>query len=150
MLRPERMSRALIVGPREKLSPTIEVLHSMKLLHIVDHHGDEATFPIGKPLPDASDLSDSLVKLRSIASILDVEAAPAKAETVKLQEIRQRILSLELNITEEDGTRKKIEGLLADLTRRIDEIRPFAELRLPLELYRDYESVAVFAGRVPR
>jgi len=150
MLRPERMSRALIVGPRDKLPPTIEVLHSMKLLHVVDHHGDEGTFPMGKPLSEAPDLSDSLVKLRSIASILDVKAAPGKEERVKLQELRQRILSLELNITEEDGARKKIEGLLAELTRRIDELRPFAELGLPLELYRGYESLVVLVGRTTR
>ena len=150
MLRPERMSRALIVGPREKLEGTIEVLHSMKLLHIVDHHGGEETFPIGKPLAQAAELSDSLVKLRSIASILAVEEHLEKKEELKLAELRERILTLELNITEEDNARKKIESLLGDLSRRIEELRPFAALRLPLELYRGYESIVVLAGRTAK
>mgnify|MGYP001592371592 CR=1 FL=1 len=41
MLRPERMTRTLIVGPREKLASTIETLHAMKLLHVIDHHGED-------------------------------------------------------------------------------------------------------------
>lgn len=150
MFRPERMSRALIVGPREKLSATIDVLHSMQLLHIVDHHGDDAPLPIGKPLPQAADLSDSLVKLRSIASILAVGPVEEETESLKVQDLRERILTLELNIMEEDAARKKIEGLLGDLSRRIDELRPFAALGLPLEMYRGYETVAVLAGRLQR
>jgi len=149
MLRPERMARALIAGPREKLASTIEVLHSLKLLHIVDHHGDDDVFRIGKPLPQASELSDSLVKLRSVSNILGVQEVSEEREPVSLGDLRQRILSLELNITEEDSARKKIESLLSDLHRRIEELRPFSDLGLPLELYRGYDSIAVFVGRVP-
>ncbi len=150
MFRPERMSRALIVGPREKLDATIDILHSMKLVHIVDHRGDDAILPIGKPLPQAADLSDSLVKLRSIASILAVAPSEEERESVKLQELRERILTLELNISEEDAARKTIEGLLGDLSRRIDELRPFADLGLPLEIFHGYATVTVLAGRVQR
>ena len=134
MFRPVRMSRALVVGPRGKLDATIDILHSMRLLHIVDHRGDDAILPIGKPLPQAAELSDSLVKLRSIASILAVEATAATEPSLEVRELRERILVLELNITEEDAARKKIESLLGDLARRIDELRPFAALGLPLEL----------------
>jgi len=144
------MSRALVVGPREKLDATIDILHSMQLLHIVDHRGDDAILPIGKPLPQAAELSDSLVKLRSIASILAVEATAATEPSLEVRELRERILVLELNITEEDAARKKIESLLGDLAQRIDELRPFAALGLPLKLYQGYETVAVLVGRVNR
>jgi len=70
------MTRAVIVGPRDKLASVIEVLHDLKLIHIIDHHGEDDTFRIGKPLPPASELSENLVKLRSIASILAVKAPP--------------------------------------------------------------------------
>ncbi|OGS49606.1 MAG: hypothetical protein A3K65_03525 [Euryarchaeota archaeon RBG_16_68_12] len=144
------MARALIVGPRDRLAPTIEVLHSMRLLHIVDHHEGEESFHIGKPLPEASDLSDSLVKLRSISAILAVEGPPKEREAVSLTELRRKILALELNITEEDAARKKIEVLLGDLERRAEELRPFAGLGLPLDDYRGYGSLAVLVGRVAR
>ncbi len=151
MLRPEAMSRALIVGPRDRLAQTIETLHELKLLHIVEHHEGEAGFSIGKPLPTAGELSYSLVRLRSVAAILGVEkAAKSEQEGLQLQELHARVMALELNISEEDSTRKKTQALLADLTRRIEELRPFAALGLPLDLYRGYENLTVLVGRVAR
>src|SRR5436309_6438464 len=144
------MSRAVIAGPRDKLPQCIEVLHELKLIHIIDHHGEDDTFRIGKPLSPAAELSDNLIKLRSIASILAIKAPPKEKERVRIEELRQKVLSLELNITEEDAARKKAEGLLGDLERRIEELRPFASIGLPLEAYRGYESLTVIVGRVQR
>jgi V/A-type H+-transporting ATPase subunit I len=144
------MTRAVIAGPRDKLPQCIEVLYELRLIHIVDHHGEDDTFRIGKPLSPAADLSDNLVKLRSIASILAIKAPPKEMEQVRIEDLRQKVLSLELNITEEDAARKKAEGLLGELERRIDELRPFASIGLPLEAYRGYESLTVIAGRVQR
>src|SRR5436190_8432 len=101
VLSPERMARALIVGPREKLESVIGTLHDMKLIHLVDHEGEDDTFGIGKPLPPAAELSDSLLKLRSIANILAVKAPPKEIEAVRLDQLRERIHSLELGITDE-------------------------------------------------
>jgi len=144
------MSRALIVGPRDELEAAVDTLYSLKLLHIVDHEAGQDELDIGKPLPKAAEASEVLVKLRSIASVLQVQetkAAPAEPVTGNL---REKILSLELNISEEDAARKKVQGLLADLTRRIEEITPFAQLPLSLADYRGYESLEVFVGKVPR
>src|SRR6266566_2979064 len=150
VLRPERMARALIVGPREKLESVIGTLYDMKLIHLVDHEGEDDTFGIGKPLPPAAELSDSLLKIRSIANILAVKAPPEEIEAVRLDQLRERILSLELSITDEDAARKKAESLLGDLDRRIEELEPFAALGLPLSAYQGYETVAVVVGRVAR
>src|SRR5436309_5755839 len=144
------MARAVVAGPREKLAAVIETLHEMKLIHIVDHHGEDETFRMGRPLPPAAELSENLVKLRSIANILALKAPPKTEEAVRIDEMREKILTLELNITEEDEARKKATALLSDLDRRIEELRPFAGLGLPLEAYRGYESVAVLVGRVQR
>ena len=150
MFRPERMARAVIAGPRDKLPSVIETLHEMKLIHIIDHHGEDETFRIGKPLPPAAELAESLVKLRSVGSILAVKVPPGERATVQLDEVREKIQSLELNITEEDAARKKAESLVGELERRIEELRPFASLGLPLETYRGYESLAVLVGRIQR
>src|ERR1700704_6310843 len=144
------MARAVIAGPRDKLPSVITTLHDMKLIHIIDHHGEDETFRIGKPLPPAAELSENLVKLRSIATLLAVKTAPKKEETVRIEELREKIGALELNITEEDVARNKAEVLLSDLGRRIDELRPFAALGLPLDTYRGYESIAVVVGRIAR
>src|SRR5438132_718101 len=144
------MARAVMAGPRDKLPSVIATLHEMKLIHIIDHHGEDETFRIGKPLPPAADLSENLVKLRSIANLLAVKTPPKKKETVRIEELRGKILTLELNITEEDAARKKAEALLSDLDRRIDELRPFAALELALETYRGYGTIAVLVVEVDK
>ncbi|OGS46404.1 MAG: hypothetical protein A3K66_04245 [Euryarchaeota archaeon RBG_16_67_27] len=143
------MTRALIVGPRERMEGVIETLYGLKILHIVDHREGTEGLDIGKPLGRASDASEILVKLRSIAAILQIDEKAAGAEG-EAGELREKILALELNISEEDAAKKKTQGLLADLQRRIEEIRPFALLPLSLADYRGYESLEVLVGRVPR
>src|SRR5438093_268683 len=76
MPRPVPMTRALIVGPRENLEATVERLYGLKLVHIVDHREGEEGLEIGRPLPTASEASEILVKLRSIASVLQLEETP--------------------------------------------------------------------------
>ncbi len=148
MLRPVPMTRALIVGPRDNLEATVENLYNLKLVHIVDHREGEEGLEIGRPLPTASEASEILVKLRSIASALQLEETkPASTEEVA-GDLREKILSLELNISEEDAARKKTQALLQDLDRKTDEVRPFAQLRLSLADYRGYETVEVFVGKV--
>src|SRR6266702_4385173 len=150
MLRPVSMTRALIRGPRDELEGTIERLYELKLLNIVDHKEGEEGLEIGKPLLKASEASEILVKLRSLASVLQLEDAEPAPETGLVGDLRQKILSLELNISEEDASKKKIQSLLADLDRKIVEMTPFAELPLALEDYRGYERIEVFVGKVSR
>ncbi len=148
MLRPEPMARVLVVGPKDALARVIETLYDLKLVHLVDHHGEDDTIGIGKPLPQAAEVSEQLVKLRSIANILQVEEAKEAEAAPAAVDIRQQIATLELNLREDDEARKRIESLLQDLDRRMAELRPFAALRLPLETYRGYDSLEVLVGRV--
>src|SRR6266581_2397514 len=147
MLRPVPMTRALIVGPRDELEATVNTLYDLKLLHIVDHREGEEGLEIGKPLHQASEASEILVKLRSLAAVLKVEEAEPAPETELAGDLRQKILALELNISEEDASKKKIQTLLTDLDRQIEEMTPFAQLPLPLEKYRGYEILEVFVGK---
>jgi len=150
MLHPKEMSRVLIVGPKDKLEETIEILHSMKILHILDFRAEDRDFKLGKPLSKASEISENLVKLRSISSILEVGKVE-KLEKVEIgKDVRQKILTLELNISEEDSTKKKVESLLSDISRKIEEIKPFSKLPLKLEMYRDYSSLEVFVGSISK
>ncbi len=144
------MTRALIVGPRDELEATVNTLYDLKLLHIVDHREGEEGLEIGKPLHQASEASEILVKLRSLAAVLKVEEAEPAPETELAGDLRQKILALELNISEEDASKKKIQTLLTDLDRQIEEMTPFAQLPLPLEKYRGYESLEVFVGKFAR
>ena len=141
------MSRVLVVGPRDALEPVIGALYDLRLVHLVDHHPEDPEVPIGKPLPRAAEVSENLVKLRSIASILGVGEGGAPAAERPPGDVRAQILTLEVNLREEDEARKKIEALLQDLGRQADELAPFAALGLPLGMYRGYGSLEVLAGR---
>src|SRR2546425_710726 len=148
MPRPVPMTRALIVGPRENLEATVEHLYGLKLVHIVDHREGEEGLEIGRPLPTASEASEILVKLRSIASVLQLEETPPAPTEEVAGDLREKILSLELNISEEDAAKKKTQALLQDLNRKIDEVRPFSQLPLSLADYRGYDTLEVFVGKV--
>ena len=151
MLRPAPMARALIVGPRDALEASVGALYDLRLLHIVDHPSGRDDLEIGKPLPAATNASEILVKLRSIANVLQIEEPKGTAALEPVAgDLRDKILALELNISEEDATRKKVQALLQDLSRKIEEITPFAQLPLTFEDYRGYESVEVLAGKTAR
>ena len=149
MLRPVPMTRALIVGPRNDLETIVEKLYALKILHIVDHKEGEEDLAIGKPLGTAAEASEVLVKLRSIASVLQIKESEAEGVEPVIGDVRQKILALELNISEEDAAKKKTQALIVELQQKIDAITPLAQLPLSLEDYRGYETLDVFVGRVP-
>src|SRR2546426_7235314 len=130
MLRPVPMTRALIVGPRNDLEAIVEELYALKVLHIVDHKEGEEDLAIGKPLETAAEASEVLVKLRSIASVLQIKETEAEGVEPVIGDVRQKILALELNISEEDAAKKKTQALIGELQQKIDAITPLALLPL--------------------
>lgn len=150
MLKPKEMVRVLIVGPRDLLSPTINALYELKVLHIVDFEDADETFEMGQPLETASEVSETLLRLRSIAGVLDLDAAKVTEREEVGPDAAQKLMTLDLNIREEDETRKGIENLLADLRPRIDVLTPFASLGLDLAEYFGYESLESFVGVLSR
>src|SRR2546427_10420904 len=121
MLRPVPMTRALIVGPRNDLEAIVEELYALKVLHIVDHKEGDEDLAIGKPLETAAEASEGLVKLRSIASVLQIKETEAEGVEPVIGDARQKILALELNISEEDSAKTKTQALLGRVRQKIDE-----------------------------
>lgn len=150
MLRPKDMVRVLLVGPADLLSPTVDVLHELRVLHIVDFQDEDDTFHLGSPLEKGPQVSETLLKLRSLANVLDLEGRGGfRPETIG-RDAAQKLATLELNIREEEETRQALEKGLTDVSLRIEAIRPFAALRLELGQYREYEALEVFVGRMSR
>ncbi|MGV8127558.1 MAG: V-type ATP synthase subunit I, partial [Methanothrix sp.] len=79
MLRPVNMSRVVVAGSKDVISPVVEKLHELHLLHIVNYNGNQAEFEIGKPIGKAKEYSEALIKLRSVTRYLDLKnKAPDK------------------------------------------------------------------------
>lgn len=144
------MCRILIVGPQESLDQTVDVLYSLETLHILDFLEEDETFKLGKPSEKASSASDSLIKLRSISNILNLDELKEKKKVPIEGDVGGRITSLELQISDEDNARKKIESRISNIDLRMKALEPFSHFPLPLDLYRGYESLQVFVGRVAR
>jgi V/A-type H+-transporting ATPase subunit I len=144
------MSRILIVGPKGDLEPTIEALYSLETLHLLDFVDQDEAFQIGKPLEKASSASSSLIKLRSICSVLELDESQKKAEVPVTGEIEGKITSLELQISDEDNARKNIESRLSTIDLRTKSLEPFSHIPLPLGLYKGYENLHVFVGRISK
>ncbi len=73
MLKPYRMSSIVITGPNNTQERIINELHSLKVLHIVEHSKSDLA-DIGKPLESANKLSGLLVKVRSLITALKLNS----------------------------------------------------------------------------
>jgi V/A-type H+-transporting ATPase subunit I len=151
MLRPVEMSRVVVAGSKEVVEPVIEKLHEVNLLHIVNFSGGEAPFEMGKPLGDAKQFSEQLIKLRSIMRYLDITSkAPDKqfAESEVLSRMDDLLDRLGDDVI---AAFERIVAIDAEIKSKQDQLSamgPLSVLPLPLELYSGYESLATFVGTV--
>jgi V/A-type H+-transporting ATPase subunit I len=149
MLRPVKMSRVVVAGSKDVITPVVEKLHELHLLHIVNYNGSEPSFELGKPIGKAKEYSEDLIKLRSVTRYLDLKnKAPDKTypESQILSEMDNLLNNVGADIT---ATFERITVIDAEVKTKRDQIRsltPLAVLPLPLEAYYGYDSLATFVG----
>ncbi len=149
MLRPEEMTRAVVVGSIDSLDPTIECLYELGILHLIDFTEQDEEFKLGQPLGRASKSSQKLLKLRSMMRSLNLEEhkpgekVPVKSIELKLE---QALVNLDLNASTKAESRQRIQSLIREKEAEIRALEPVSSFDIPLELYDGYEGLAVFAG----
>ncbi|OPY22114.1 MAG: V-type ATP synthase subunit I [Methanomethylovorans sp. PtaU1.Bin093] len=148
MLKPRQMSRALIVGHKALLEETIDALHKVNLFQIEDYIEDDSGLKIGKPFGDVDYVSKTLIKIRSIASFLEVKnESIGKQKVVALSDNLDSTLEL---LDKEVSTSIDRKNALETRVKEIESIKkdllPFVDIPLDLDLYHGYESLAVFPG----
>ncbi|MDD1769873.1 MAG: V-type ATP synthase subunit I [Methanomassiliicoccales archaeon] len=151
MLLPEQMTKILIVGSKDKLKETIDELYRLEEVHPIDFSAEEEGFTLGTPLPDASETSQRLLKLRAVSKDLAVEdrLIKQKIETEQIhKEIDDALVMLEAEIRGAVETRDQIQIRKHDLEGSKRLLEPFVPLGIGLDLYRGYESIVVFTGTV--
>jgi V/A-type H+-transporting ATPase subunit I len=150
MLRPVKMSRVVVAGPKDVISPVVEKLHELRLLHIVNYNGNQPQFEMGKPIGKAKEYSEDLIKLRSVTRYLDMKnKAPDKTypESQVLSEMDNLLNNVGADVT---ATYERIVAIDAEVKSKQDQIKaltPLAVLPLPLEAYYGYDSLATFVGK---
>lgn len=152
MLKPVKMVKVSVVGPKEYLATTSETLHRAYALHIEDPAEDEY-FKIGEPLEKASTVSKYLVLLRSYISHLKVD--PDKifpSRKYRVSEIESQIQQKLDEFQQEIGTRidklKTLSDKLKSIEDELKALEPLKVLGLSPRLLKGYKHLRCFVGLV--
>lgn len=152
MLLPESMSRIVIAGSRNRLPETIEAVYRLERAHLIDYSADDEGFSIGAPLPNGSKASERLLKIRAMLNELSIKDVSNRSP-ISAKEVRYLIESGSVEQLDEElfavlDHRNKIVQEIADLESTAKDLEPLAQLPLTLDMYRGYESLRPFVGRV--
>ena len=151
MLLPDKMTKILIVGSKTRIKETIDILYSLEVLQPIDFSSEEEGFSLGSPLPEASEASQRLLKLRSAEKELEVVDKPL-AERMLLSKIEDEVddvlISLEAEITGAVESKNRIQNRAHELEAAKQTLEPFAVLPLDIDLYKGYQGISVFTGVV--
>ena len=153
MLRPEPMSRIIIVGSKSKLDDATDALYDMKAVHLIDYFNDsDPGFSIGAPRPYSSKASERLLKIRAVEKELAIDGKKT-IYPVSPADVRRQIESGEVEAVEKDvfrvlDERNSVLQTVTELKVRKTELEALSGIPLNLEAYHGYESIAVFVGTV--
>ncbi|MBI0581735.1 MAG: V-type ATP synthase subunit I [Methanomassiliicoccales archaeon] len=133
------------------MKDTIEVLYQLEAAHLIDFSAEEEGFSLGAPLPESSDASQKLLKLRSLEKDMGLDDMEVKGQ-MDLADIEKdlssTIVGLEAEITGATESKNRVSVRINELEAEKAVLQNFQALPLNLELYRDYDSLKVFTGKV--
>ena len=142
------MSKIIVTGPKTYMDKVIRKLHALKVLHIVDHHKTD-DIDIGSPLDNASEISDIIVRIRSLQSYLDVKAKDLDGYHLKndIKEIDQLSKELAEKVNEKLNEIKEIEDQTKDLSEKKLVLEKLQGIGISLDAFQDYNSICYMIGQ---
>ncbi|PSP79095.1 V-type ATP synthase subunit I [Halobacteriales archaeon QS_1_68_20] len=147
MLRPERMSKVSITGSKTVMDDVVDAVHELRLLHLSDYDGSWAGFTPGDPQEGADEVSEQLVTVRSLESILGVDEEDAgPGRNLPEAEFDSRLEEYRQEVNELDDRRDEVEDELREVTEQLDAMEPFAALGIDLDLLSGYDTLEVAVG----
>jgi V/A-type H+-transporting ATPase subunit I len=159
MLKPEQMSRLLIVASKDQMTPVITELYRHNLFHIEDFVESGAKsyegFKIGTPLSGATEASGDLVKIRAIQNTFSIRSDDFEVKERQKQSGLQGQIERELPAIEQEVEgltvkRSKLETKIKEYEQKVAELTPFIGIPGDLDLYSGYSRLNVFAGYVAK
>ncbi len=142
MLRPEQMSKVSVVGSTAVMERVIETVHDLRLVHLADYDDSWEGFSPGTPIEGSEELSERLVTVRAIESILDVDEEDAgPTRVIDDEELGEEIERTRTRVNELDDRRVELREELRRVEDRISSVRPFARLGIDLDLLSGYDSI---------
>ena len=146
------MNKVIITAPKSYLARTIDVLHDLKAVHILDH--PKGRIDTGTPLEHAEEISGLLVSVRSLIATFGITGGTGSARTLKstgaknFRHLGRMVKRLSEETTERLDEIKEIEKKVSEIETSRDLVSTLQNIGLPLETYKDYASLSMFTGRV--
>ncbi|EMA28904.1 A-type ATP synthase subunit I [Haloarcula japonica DSM 6131] len=129
------------------MEQTIEAVHDLDMLHVTEYDGSWDGFEPGNSLDGTNEVSDKLVTVRSLQSILAVseeDAGPTRVVTDDA--IEDQLETVRTEVNELDDRRDEVRDELRAVEDRINTMAPFVTLGIDLDLLRGYDSLSVVVG----
>ncbi|MBI2658229.1 V-type ATP synthase subunit I [Candidatus Woesearchaeota archaeon] len=147
MLKPQEMSSVIITGSKAMQEAVIRELHSMKIIHIVEH-SKSGLADIGVPLENAAKLSEILVRIRALSAALGIKGDKTMLEAKSIPEIDStaKKIAEELGIYTDEL--KKIDEFLSKSQASRRELEILKGISIPLESFASYRALAYFTGYI--
>ena len=149
MLKPEPMTKVVICGLNDDLSQVSNVLSKTRLVHVENYGGEDEGFSTGTTLNYGAQVSEVLVRVRSLIKILEVDAgSPAdvkNADSVE-SDVFEKLDDLEKNIVEIYNNNRSSIQKLKDGTNRLELMEMFESFDINLEYFSGFKSLDVLTG----
>jgi V/A-type H+-transporting ATPase subunit I len=148
MLRPERMSRVSVTGSKPVMDDVIGTVHDLHLLHLTEYDGSWEGFTPGNPVEGADEAAEKLVTVRSLKSILGVDADDVEAanQVVTDEALGEELEAVRQEVNELDDRRDELRDELRSVEERVAAMEPFVDLGIDVDLLSGYETLAVRVG----
>ncbi|MDD3257134.1 MAG: V-type ATP synthase subunit I, partial [Methanocorpusculum sp.] len=139
------------------MASVVTELYRHQIFHITDFvdQGKEGYegVKIGVPQEHAGDLSNDLLKIRSLESVFQTNPSTQSNVQMRPAETIRAAIDSELPKIDEEVSsltvkRSNAETRIRECQQRINELKPFALVPLELDLYRGYGNLTVYAGYI--
>lgn len=151
MLKAKKLSRAILVGHKNLLDQAIEALYGLNCIHIEDFTQENDFVSIGKPAEVASEVSNKLIKLRSLSNFLGIKPKYTDNlldEESILTDFDARLDELDTAVSDLLDKRIVLDNESKSIETNIKDLLPLSMFPLSVEMYRDYSSLSVRAGYI--
>ncbi|MGM5482361.1 MAG: V-type ATP synthase subunit I [Nanobdellota archaeon] len=147
MLKPEEMTKIRIYAPKANLNEVVNLLHKEKAVDIIEHQRDDK-LDIGSPLEGVEEVSDAVIKARSLIYRLKFGEEKEKthqkkfnlAQVVKeIKELYEKVNEIYSELKEKKAKEKKLKDVMQTL-------KNVEELGVPIKLYKETQNLKYYLG----
>jgi len=146
MLKPERMSKLFVVGPKSTLPKIVSRLHELKIAHLIEHKKDE--FDLCTPLENFEKLSSLLLQVRSITTHLNISSDQAKANIFKFKDLEKEIAKIKERVNKAIDEIKKTEDEISLISEQKKALKLMVLLNVHPEDFQKSNYIKSYLGYV--